>query len=95
MKKYKTREFDREYLLEDILFGGNYIRNELVDTSRWSTHYELVFSSADDGKTYLTTYSTGSTECQDEQPWEYEDKVTCYEVEPVEVKRIDYKKVAL
>ena len=34
----------------------------------------------------MTTYSEGSTECQDERPWEYKDEIKCTEVELKEVK---------
>lgn len=45
-------------------------------------HYEIVFEH--EGKFYRATYSVGATECQDEAPWEYEDKVLCEEVKQVE-----------
>jgi hypothetical protein len=55
----------------------------IVDTSRWSIHYERVFKY--DGKFYRTHYSVGATEQQDERPYEYEDdEIECEEVFPVE-----------
>lgn len=63
--------------------------NEIVDTSRWSIHYTLVFSY--DGKFYQTQYSRGATESQDESPFEYDaDMIECSEVVPVEVTKIEY-----
>lgn len=47
------------------------ISNTICDQGRWSTDYELIFKM--DEKFYRTYYSRGSTECQDEGPWEYGD----------------------
>lgn len=67
----------------DILYkSDNIVEHKLVDNSRWSLHYEIVFEH--EGKFYRATYSVGATECQDEAPWEYEDKVLCEEVKQVE-----------
>lgn len=57
------------------------LEDSLIDTSRWSTHHNLVFKK--DGKTWETQYSRGATESQDEQPFEYQDKVVCMEVHQV------------
>ena len=36
-----------------------------------------------DGKFYITSYGRAATECQDEQPYEYdEDDIECQEVFP-------------
>ena len=39
----------------------------------------------DNGKFYQTTYSEGATEMQDERHLEYDDEITCTEVELEEV----------
>ena len=58
------------------------VKNEVYDTSRWSIHYELIFEFK--GKYYRTYYSTGATEQQCEEPFEYEeDNIECEEVVPV------------
>ena len=62
----------------------NTIVNRIVDTTRWSIIHEIVFE--DNGKFYMTTYSEGATEIQDERPWEYDDEIKCIEVELKEVK---------
>lgn len=55
----------------------------LVDTSRWSIIYEMVFKYKDNY--YRSSYSRGATECQDEPPYEYApEEVECPEVIPVE-----------
>jgi len=70
------------------------IKDEITDTGRWTIHHYLVFKDIETGKFYLTYYSVGATEQQDESPFEYEDdEISCVEVEPVEVKVISYKKV--
>jgi len=68
------------------------IMSEISDTSRWSVYYEMVFKF--DGKFYVTYYSKGATECQDESPYEYEpEEVLCIQVEPVEVTVTEYQPV--
>ena len=64
-----------------------------MDTSSWSVIHDLVFKDPESGKIYLTSYSEGATESQDESPWKYEDEVTCYEVELKEVTVSKYVRV--
>ena len=73
------RVFSKEFML-DILDCG-YLERKLVDHSRWSLMYEIVFEH--EGKYYKASYTVGATEVQDESPWEYEDEVTCFEVHKV------------
>lgn len=65
--------------------------DEITDQGRWSTHHRLVFQYGD--KVYETSYSTGSTESQEEGPWEYQKEVVCYEVEEVEVVKKEWARV--
>lgn len=66
------------------------VQSELIDTTRWSLVYEMVFKK--DGKYYKTSYSTGATESQDESPYEYEDdEIECREVFPKEKTIIVYE----
>lgn len=87
-------KFDKSYM-EEVLWNDaedvEIVVNEIMDTSRWSTHYTLIFKK--DGKYYQTSYSVGATESQDERPWEYEDEVECVEVEPYEKTVIDYREI--
>ena len=89
-----TVTFEKVYMSE-VLWGdaedAEIIVNEMIDNSRWSIHYNLIFKK--DDKYYQTTYSRGATESQDEGPWEYEDEVECVEVEPYEKTVIDYRKI--
>ena len=80
------RTFAKEFLVDELELPWNddIIKvQEVIDTSRWSIIYELVFEY--EGKFYQTHYSVGATESQDESPWEYEDEVECVEVEEIEV----------
>lgn len=89
-----TVTFEKDYMervLWDDAEDAEIIENEIIDTSRWSTHYRLIFKK--DYKYYQTFYSQGATESQDERPWEYEDEVECVEVEPYEKMVIEYRKV--
>lgn len=98
MGKNVTRIFDKQQLL-DILGEDDenfeILENEMIDKSRWSIHYNLVFKELDSGKLYETSYSVGATESQDERPWEYETEIKCVEVEPVEVVTIKFKPVQI
>lgn len=65
---------------------------ELVDTTRWSVIYEQVFRVKDTGLLYSTSYSSGATEQQDEEPYEYEkDTINCPEVFAVQVEVTQYQ----
>ena len=78
------RMFDKEFM-QDILYGASeaeIISDTIYDQRRWSTMHELIFKFED--KFYQAYYSKGSTENQDESPWEYEDMVACEEVKPVQ-----------
>ena len=91
-------EFTKEFLL-DCVYGElndsvgdiEVIENKLIDNSRWSLHYRMIFRMKD--QYYETFYSRGSTEYQDESPYEYDgDMIECYEVVPVEKKVIVYER---
>lgn len=64
------------------------ISNEIVDKSRWTVQYELLVKIGE--KFYRTFYERGATEYQDNGPWECDDKIELIEVEPREVKTIQY-----
>lgn len=98
--KFVERTFKRDdlqaLLWEDLGEDDGYtiIKNEMYDTSRWSIHYELIFKFED--KFYMTCYSRGATESQDEQPWEYDgENIPCTEVTPTEVTVIEYKAIPI
>ncbi|MEH7552848.1 hypothetical protein [Bacillus altitudinis] len=74
---------DRNYLVDHLGLPLNAVLKEIVETSRWSIHYRIVFAYQD--KFYETTYKEGATELQEESPWEYDDQVECFEVELKEV----------
>lgn len=81
--------FNREFMFEvlDSEFSKEseiqVISNKIVDTTRWSNIYELIFKY--ENKYYRTEYSQGATEQQCESPWEYDgDEISCVEVKPVE-----------
>lgn len=75
-----TKTFPKEVMLE-LLWGDEYmdedfhlvtVKNELVETSRWSTHHELIFRDVNEDRFYFVDYSKGATETQDESPFDYE-----------------------
>mgnify|MGYP001581894545 CR=1 FL=1 len=82
-------KFKKEFLQK---CEGETISDVIIENSRWSIYYERIFKY--DGKFYLTNYSVGATEQQDESPYEYEpDEIDCVEVEPVEKVVIVYQPV--
>lgn len=63
--------------------GGETIYDKIIGHGRWSVHHERVFKYQ--GRYYLTTYSVGATESQDESPYEYDKgEIECPEVFPNE-----------
>ena len=88
-------KFEKQWL-QDLVWEeheeAEIIKNEIVDTSRWSVHHTLIFMFED--KYYRTYYSVGATENQDESPFEYEpDMIECEEVVPVEKTVIVYESI--
>lgn len=65
--------------------GCTVISDTVIDTSRWSIIYELVFQldGQPEDEAWCVGYSVGATERQDERPWQDEDTV-----EATLVKRI-------
>ena len=61
----------------DVLYGDHEdweeIERQMVDTSRWSIHYEGIFRHIPSKKYYSMCWSVGATEQQDEGPFEYEE----------------------
>jgi len=97
-------KFPKEFLQDILLLRGcevnldneNYtmVEDRIIDTSRWSIHYRLVFKNLNMDKHYMTFYSRGATESQEEAPFEYEpDMIECVEVKPIEKKYIDYETI--
>lgn len=82
----RIKVFNKEYLTKELglPYDCKLIEDDIIDTTRWSIVHEIVFE--DKGKFYMTTYSEGATEYQDERPWEHEDEIKCTEVELKEVK---------
>lgn len=74
------REFDKMFLCDtlEIPYSNLVVYDEIYDQGRWTTYHEVVFEY--EGKFWRADYRVGSTESQDEGPWEYEDTVTCTEV---------------
>jgi len=69
----------RKWMLDLLYDSKDIVSNKIISSTRWSLQYELVFNH--EGKLWITFYSRGATEMQDESPWEYEAEVTCYEAE--------------
>ena len=81
-----TKTFTKEYLMEelDLPYEGPIIERCIVDRSRWSIIYKIIFQDPIDKKYYLTYYNDSATEIQDESPWEYEDEIEATEVHKVQ-----------
>lgn len=79
---------NKSILIDDLNLPENAIHDEITDTSRWSVNHEVVFKYND--RFYMTWYSEGATEMQDESPWEYEDEVECVEVELKKVEVVKW-----
>ena len=68
------------------------MENEICGQRRWVTEYSLIFKVGD--KFYSSWYDSGSTEYQDQGPYENDDdEIECAEVEPYEELVIKYRVV--
>ena len=83
----------------ELVYGGDFTAegltvesDQLIDTSRWSEIHELVIRDRD-GNLWMTGYTTGLTEMQDERPFEDQDEVTFVPAEKIEVTAYEYRKV--
>jgi len=65
------------------------VLNEIIDQGRWSTYHRVVVKYMD--KFYSVKYSQGSTESQEEAPFEYDTEVKFDQVFPVEKTIIVYQ----
>lgn len=86
-------KFKKE-ILQELAYGDvdgyDIIEHKMTGHTRWSLQYSMIFKFED--KLYKTSYSTGATEYQDEDPYEYEpDEIECPEVIPVEKTSIVYE----
>ena len=72
----------RDFLLNDLGIFDNPVEDNILDQDRWTTYFEIIFKWND--KFYRAYYRMGSTELQDEGPWEYEKEVEIEEVHKVE-----------
>lgn len=70
--------FKRDFLMEELDLPSAALETKLVDTTRWTTVHEIIFEH--EGKHYKTWYRRSATVLKDEEPWEYEDEVICYNV---------------
>ena len=78
-----TRTFTRQQLYDMGLperrpKGGKKISDTIIDQGRWSTDHELIVQFPEQVGTdeaWRFYYSHGSTECQDECPWEHDTRL--------------------
>jgi hypothetical protein len=95
-QKTAIKEFDVEKLrdlgLPSWCNGGSIISDRIVDKSRWTAEYELIFTLPDqeEGTAWRTYYEVGATENQDHEPWDDEPTVRCTLVEKRMVQREEW-----
>lgn len=51
------------------------VSDEIIDHTRWSVVHEIIVKRKSDGLFFVSSYSVGATESQDEAPYEYSDAV--------------------
>ena len=83
--------FNREYLLEDLDLPYNAIERKIIDRTRWSIIYEMIFE--DNEKFYRCIYLDGATEYQDQDIFDDEKEIECEEVEKKVVQREEWMPV--
>ena len=92
-EKYVNKVFDKKFLVDELDLPYEALSDRIVDTSRWSEHHEILFEY--ENVFYLTSYSCGATEIQDESPWEYDESVKCFVVEKKIVEVEKFVKIKL
>ena len=78
----KLSKEDARDMIRNGLEDWDMVQNseKIVDQRRWVTVFEAIFEHKPSGKFYSMSWEAGSTEGQDEQPFEY------YEPELIEVE---------
>lgn len=86
-KKFKKDELLDMDMPWEAPEGGEIVSRDLLESSRWSLHYELIvrFPDQPKGEAWRFRYSVGASESQDERPWQYEDEVVATLVREREV----------
>ena len=69
------------------------VEEHITGSRRWSLEYTTIILDTVNDKYYKTYYSIAATECQEEEPYEYEDNVCFVEVEKVSVESYEWKPV--
>ncbi len=84
-------KFTKEFLIEELDNYETTVSDVVTGKSRWSDCHRRVFKH--EGKFYQTFYRVGSTEMQDERPYEYDKaEIDCDEVFPIEKVTVVYEK---
>ena len=91
MLKIISLDINKPELFEEYNAEIELIRSYITDQDRWTLSRTIVFRC--NNKYYESYYTVGSTEYQDESPWEYDDSVEVWEVEPIEVTTVEFRKV--
>ena len=102
--KVITKKFPKQQLLDwglpdedpviydesdNIVSEGKIFKKKFVESHRWDSLYELIFSEPqDNSKIWRTYFLVGNTENQETLPWEYDDEVECTLVRQVEKVKV-------
>ncbi len=85
-------KFPRQDMQEMAYGDSDYlipIEEDTIDSSRWSIQHKVIFKDKNTGKTYVSFYSVGATEMQDESPYEWDGKeIECDEVKQEKVEAL-------
>lgn len=84
-----TKEQARE-LIDDYNDGFEVVSDEIIDQRRWVTVHKVIVRRLSDSKFFTDHYQHGSTESQDECPYEYTEP-DFTEVFPKEKKIVTYE----
>ena len=85
-----AKDYLKEVLYDDV---GEIIENKIIEISRWTVNYRMIFKT-EDGGLFETFYESGATEMQDQQPYEYDDdEIECSEVKPVKTVVTIYERI--
>ena len=80
-------------ILDDDHEKYKLIEDTMEGNGRCGIYHTIVVQELESNNFYISSYSVGATENQDEGPWEHEDTVDFYEAEAYETTVTEYRKL--
>jgi hypothetical protein len=89
-EKLKLSVEEARWILSSDNNNYKIVQDNIISQGRWSIYHTIIIQRVSDNKYFSGNYTEGSTEMQDERPWEY-SKPEFEEVFPKEKITIVYE----